>query len=130
MPRLTEKVMKDDKYLRKNYQKNVDDWQLLLLHPHFLKDVKAIRNRWELAIPVQDIRDPIEIFLKTYDILFLQRIPRLSYDLLRLISPDMHSYLDSRRIEELIKLQNETDVQDDTPQCRIHLHNPSPTPWQ
>ncbi len=116
MPRLMEKVMKDDKYLRKNYQKNVDDWQLLLLHPHFPKDVKAIRSRWELPIPVQDIRDPIEIFLKAYDILFSQRIPRLSYDLLRLISPDMHSYLDSRRIEELIKLQNETDVQDDMPQ--------------
>lgn len=113
---MMKKVKKNDKHLKKTYQKNIDDWQLLSLHQHFAKDVRAIRSRWGLPIPVEHIPDPRERLSKAYDTFLSERMPLMSYDVLRQISPEMHSYLDSRRIEELIKLQNETDVEDNVPE--------------
>lgn len=111
-----EKMMKDDKHSSKTYQKNIDDWKLLLLNKHFAEDVRVILSGYDLPILVDHIRDPSERFLKAYDILVSERLPRASYDALKLMFPEMDSYLDSRRIEELIKLQKEAAVECDVPE--------------
>ncbi len=116
MPRLMEKMMKDDKHSSKTYQKNIDDWKLLLLNKHFAEDVRVILSGYDLPIRVDHIRDPGERFLKAYDILVSERLPRASYDALKLMLPEMGSYLDSQRIEELIKLQKEAAVERDVPE--------------
>lgn len=99
--------MKNESFVEKTRQKNLRDFELRVHQDDFLKEVKAIRQRYALPLRVDRTETVAGSFQKVRELFFRVNLLVLPFVALKFSVPEASARLDERRMDVLMDLDRQ-----------------------